>query len=154
MINEYFTNLKGYEDLYMISNYGTIKSLDKKIKNKNGYRKMNGKIMKAKVDKYGYFRIGLTKDKKQKFYQVHRLVAQTFIPNPNDFPVINHIDGDKQNNHISNLEWCTYKENTKHAYKIGLKIGKSAEHKGNKNPNRKLNEKEVISILNDKKNRK
>ena len=151
MINEYFANLKGYENLYIISNYGEIKSVDKEVKNRNGCRKIKGKILKPKIDKYGYFRIGLTKNNKQKFYQVHRLVAETFIPNPNNYPIINHKDGDKQNNHISNLEWCTYSYNSQHAYNNGLKLGKSAEHKGGKNPKSRLNEQEVLTILQDKK---
>lgn len=152
MINEYFANLKGYENLYLISNYGTIKSVDKEVKNKNGYRKIKGKILKPKIDKYGYYKIGLTKNKKQKFHTIHRLVAETFISNPNNYPIINHKDGNKQNNHTSNLEWCDYKQNILHAYKIGLKTGKSCRHIGNKNPNKKLDEKEVLNIINDKKN--
>lgn len=152
LVNEYFANLKGYEDIYMISNYGTIKSTDRYVKNKNGYRKIYGKILKARVDKYGYLRIGLIKNKKQKHYLVHRLVAETFIPNPDKFPIINHKDGNKLNNHISNLEWCNQSYNIIHAYKTGLKVGKSAKHNGSKNPNSKLNEEEVLSIFKDKKN--
>lgn len=152
LVNEYFANLKGYEDIYMISNYGTIKSTDRYVKNKNGYRKIYGKILKARVDKYGYLRIGLMKNKKQKHYLVHRLVAETFIPNPDKFPIINHKDGNKLNNHISNLEWCNQSYNIIHAYKAGLKVGKSAKHNGIKNPNSKLNEEEVLLIFKDKKN--
>jgi hypothetical protein len=68
----------------------------------------------------GYLRIGLSKDNKRKKFLVHRLIAEAFIPNNQNNLLINHKDGNKMNNHISNLEWCTYSENLKHAYKIGL----------------------------------
>tara|TARA_R110000868_G_scaffold54175_1_gene169627 strand:- start:44 stop:556 length:513 start_codon:yes stop_codon:yes gene_type:complete len=68
----------------------------------------------------GYLRIGLSKDNKRKKFLVHRLIAEAFIPNDKNNLLINHKDGNKMNNHISNLEWCTYSENLKHAYKIGL----------------------------------
>lgn len=152
MESEYFIPLKGYEELYIISNYGTIKSIERRIKNRNGYRKHRSRIMKAKTDNHGYFRIGLTKDKKQKFYFVHRLVAETFIPNHNNYPVVNHIDGNKKNNYVQNLEWCTYQENTIHAFKIGLKTGKThIGVRGEKNGNSKLKDCEVTSILEEKK---
>ena len=151
MINEYYANVKGYENLYQVSCYGTIKSVDKVVKNKNGYRTIKRKILTPKFDKYGYLKVGLTKEGKQKYKFVHRLVAETFIPNPNNYPIVNHIDGDKTNNHISNLEWCTQQYNVKHAYKNGLKKGVSAEHRGSKNPKSKLTEKEVLLILGDKK---
>ena len=152
MINEYYANVKGYENLYQVSCYGTIKSVDKVVKNKNGYRTIKGKILTPKFDKNGYLKIGLVKDHKQKYYFIHRLVAETFIPNPNNYLVVNHINGDKTNNHIDNLEWCTQQYNIKHAYKNGLKKGVSAEHKGSKNPKSKLTEKEVLLILENKKN--
>lgn len=152
MMNEYFKELKGFEGLYVISNYGTIASNDKIVKNRSGFRKVKGKTLKPKIDKYGYFRIGLTKDGNQKYYFVHRLVAETFIPNINNYPIINHKDGNKKNNYINNLEWCTQSENVKHAYNTGLKIGKGAKHKGASNPNVKLSETDVLKIIRDKKN--
>lgn len=152
MINEYYANIKGYENLYQISNYGTIKSVDKVVKNNNGYRTIKGRILTPQIDKKGYYRIGLTKNHKQKFYLVHRLVAETFIPNVYNEPIINHKNGNKLDNHISNLEWCTQQYNIQHAYNTGLKIGVSAEHKGKYNPNVKLNEQDVLNIRNDKNN--
>ena len=150
MINEYFANIPLYENLYQISNYGTIRSVNRMIKNNNGYRFLKGKILKPQIDKKGYFRIGLTKDNKQKFYLIHQLVAKTFIPNVYNYDIINHIDGNKLNNYVDNLEWCTHSHNIKEAYRLGLKKGISAEHKGDKNPNSKLTEKEVLNVLKEK----
>lgn len=69
----------------------------------------------------GYFGVRLCKDNKQERFLVHRLVANAFIPNPNNLPIINHIDGVKANNNVNNLEWCTYSHNNKEAYRLGLK---------------------------------
>ena len=78
------------------------------------------KIKKQRIGKDNYYKINLYKDGKSKTFRVHRLVAELFIPNPNNYPIVNHIDGNKLNNHINNLEWCTYSENTKHAYDRNL----------------------------------
>ena len=67
--------------------------------------------MKPRIDKNGYLRLGLFKNKKQKHFNIHRLVAQAFIPNPNNYPVVNHKDENKQNNCITNLEWCNTEYN-------------------------------------------
>lgn len=154
MIEKPFENwlpIPEYEDLYEIDTFGNIKSLDRKVRNNNGFRVIKGKILKPKLDDKGYYKIGLTKNKKQKFYFIHRLVALTFIPNPNNYPIINHKDGNPKNNYVENLEWCTYSYNTKHAFNIGLKKPVSAEHIGEKNPKNKLTEKQVLNILNAKK---
>lgn len=74
-----------------------------------------GKLMKPSKNEKGYLRIGLTTNGKQKCMRVHRLVAQAFIPNPENKPEVNHIDFDKENNCVNNLEWVTGKENTKHS---------------------------------------
>lgn len=150
MIEQPFENwlpIPEYENLYEIDTYGNIKSLDKKVKNNNGYRIIKGKILKPKLDNKGYYKIGLTKDNKQKFYFIHRLVALTYLPNPNNYKIINHKDGNPKNNYIENLEWCTYSHNIKHAYDMGLKKGISAKHDGVKNPKSKLSEEQVLNIL-------
>ena len=79
-----------------------------------------GKILKQKQN-YGYMYVALQIDGKAHQRRVHRLVALAFIPNPDNKSEVNHIDGNKANNHISNLEWCTPSENLKHAYKTGLR---------------------------------
>lgn len=105
---------------YTISTTGEIYSTKRKIS------------LKSTVDTSGYLRVGLwdTEEKKTKKYLVHRLVALTYIPNPLNLPQVNHIDGDRFNNDISNLEWCTAGENQKHAYRIGLKGKKSGTLNG------------------------
>lgn len=83
----------------------------------------NGSEYTQRLDKYGYPRITVYLGGGRgnyKVYTVHRLVAKEFLPNPENKPHVNHIDGNKQNNHVSNLEWATVKENAKHAYHTGL----------------------------------
>ena len=115
MKKEYWKPVVGYEGLYEISNWGRVKSLKRlvKIHNKWGecYITINEKILKKRIDKYGYERVMLCKHGKSKLKQVHRLVAEAFIPNPYNLPQVNHKDEDKQNNHYLNLEWCTHEYN-------------------------------------------
>lgn len=110
-----------YEEYYLISNLGNVKSL------------YTNKVLKPSFDKFGYARFSATKNKKQKTLRIHRLVAKLFIPNPNNLPQVNHIDGDKTNNSSDNLEWCTDSENKIHAYKKGLMIGGNEHSKVRKN---------------------
>lgn len=112
--------IKGYEGLYEVSNTGKVRSL-KKIVN-NG----KGSILKGSNDRYST--VSLYKSGKEKRRTIHRLVAETFIPNPHNKPQVNHKDGIRENNHIDNLEWCTSKENINHALEIG--IGTIGERNG------------------------
>ena len=115
-MEEIWKDIRGYEGLYQISNLGRIKSLPK-WRVKYGYGEI---ILKQSIGKKGYKVISLNKNKKRKQYKVHRLIAEAFIPNPENKPQINHIDGNKLNNDINNLEWCTQNENIQHAYNTGL----------------------------------
>lgn len=113
-IKEIWKPVKGYENLYEVSNIGNVKSLDRIIKDKNGIIKIiKGKNHKLYTTKSGYVSTSLYKNSEQKVYRVHRLVAEAFIPNPNNLPQINHIDENKENNCAENLEWCTGSENCK-----------------------------------------
>ena len=107
---EVWKDVIGYEGLYRVSNLGRVKSLCK----------CNEIILKAGMAKSGYFTVCLHNNKKPLTHNVHRLVAQAFIPNLENKRYVNHIDGNKQNNILSNLEWVTHGENMKHAYDIGL----------------------------------
>lgn len=89
----------------------------------NGRVKSNlrdGRVLKPQIDNKGYLRIRVTLDRKRCSFKVHRLVAQAFLSNPECKPQVNHIDGNKQNNHVDNLEWTTNRENVKHAISSGL----------------------------------
>lgn len=121
MNNEEWKNIEGYEGLYQVSNLGRIKSLARNTR--NGHCKKD-KILKIRIDKNGYCTIDLYKNSKRKQYKIHRLVANEFIYNKYNKPQINHIDGNKKNNEVSNLEWCNNSENMKHAYKNNLRLTK------------------------------
>lgn len=101
-------DIKGYEGLYQISNFGEVIRL-RSYDSRNHLR--NFRIRKPRITKDGYLQIGLHKNGIETKFLIHRLVAETFIPNPNNFLEINHKDENKQNNCISNLEWCDHKYN-------------------------------------------
>lgn len=120
-MNEIWKDIPSYEGYYQVSNFGNFRSLPRIIKYKsNGTRKYPAKYLLTETTKDNYQRVVLMKDGVKKRYQAHRLVAITFIPNPDNKLCINHIDGNKSNNNVLNLEWCTYSENTIHAIKTGL----------------------------------
>lgn len=108
---EYWKSIENYEGLYMISDLGRVKSLNYSHTGK-------AKILQMRIDKWGYLQIGLYKDGKTKAFLVHRLVAIAFIPNPLNKPQVNHIDENKENNNVKNLEWVTNKENSNWGTKI------------------------------------
>lgn len=113
---EVWKDVKGFDGLYQVSNYGQVKRLAKKVYQKSGvYATYKTKILKQETVK-GYKRVSLSKENLVTRITVHRLVALTFIENNENKPQVNHIDGDKTNNHVCNLEWCTANENEKHSY--------------------------------------
>lgn len=92
--------IRGYESLYEVSNYGNVRSINRRIE------------LKQETTEKGYKRVWLIKDGKGQHKKVHRLVAEAFIPNPDNLPQINHISGDKSDNRVCNLEWCDNRYNT------------------------------------------
>lgn len=125
-MKEIWKDIIGYEGLYQVSNLGRIKSLKRKTISRNGNTKYlkseKERILKTVNDNNGYVIVYLCNNGKNKMIRVHRLVAKTFIPNPEMKPVVNHINGIKNDNRLENLEWTTYQENIIHAYKTGLKV--------------------------------
>lgn len=125
-MKEIWKDIKGYEGSYQVSNTGKIKSLRRAVEiiDKNGKSRISiyqEKVLKQGKDPNGYKRVGLALNGKDKTVKVHRIVAQTFIPNPENKPQVNHINGDKTDNNVNNLEWCTAKENIEKAFETGLK---------------------------------
>lgn len=110
-MNELWKPVPDY-DGYQVSNFGRVKRI---------YKNGKQRVLKPVLNRNGYLRICLSKGNEKKIFSIHRLVAQAFIPNPLSKPQINHIDGNKLNNHVENLEWVTGSENQRHAVGTGLK---------------------------------
>lgn len=117
-MEEIWKDIEGYEGLYQISNLGRVKSLGRVIDTISGKRSIRSSIMKPHGSPYHF--VYLREKGVSKYHAVHRLVAKAFIPNIEDKPQVNHIDGNKTNNIVGNLEWVTRSENMLHAYKTGL----------------------------------
>lgn len=115
-----FVPIKGYEGLYEINRLGQVKSIGRFVK--RGHRRSFRKerILKSIMGGCGYYVVALSKNSIKKGYTIHRLIAITFIPNPENKPQVNHINGIKSDNSINNLEWCTSSENSRHAHDTGL----------------------------------
>ena len=111
----------GYEGYYEISNQGNVRSIDRKVieKNTNKIKELQGKDLSVANSKRGYRVVNLFKDNKGTIKNVHQLVAEAFIPNLDNKPCINHKDSNRLNNHVDNLEWCTYEENNLHSIEFG-----------------------------------
>lgn len=118
-IEEVWKEIKDYPN-YQISSLGRVKSL-KYYSNINKKYYERELILKEKINMHGYKYVGLSCNGLRKSKSIHRLVAENFIPNNNEYKEVNHVDGNKLNNKINNLEWCTRRENVLHAYKLGLK---------------------------------
>lgn len=126
MQEEIWKDIKGYEGFYQVSNLGKVRSFPRRGTYKTIY------ILKPRKTHKGYLQVILTKNNKPKSFSIHRLVAKTFISNLNNYPQVNHIDGNKLNNCVDNLEWCTNEHNMKEACRLGLR-----DHiykKGKENP--------------------
>lgn len=115
-INEEWRPVRGYEGLYEVSNRGRVRCLDKKyFRKRYGWQSKKGHIMACNDHGNGYKYVSFCHNGEQKNYYVHRLVANAFIPKIEGKEYVNHIDRDRGNNDVNNLEWCTVSENTKHS---------------------------------------
>lgn len=128
-----YKHVIGYEGVYEVSEFGDIKRIEK------------NKILKPQIVK-GYYRLELCKNAQRKQYTIHRLVALAFIPNPLNKEQVNHIDGNKLNNHVSNLEWVTAKENMNHAWNNGLKKSSPKQRKAASKTMIEYNQKETMDL--------
>lgn len=144
--NEIWKDIAGYSN-FMISNLGRVKSKQRKVRyvhavtKEEHFRVKREEILKCHLSKFGYYFVNLRGDdgiKKNK--TIHRLVASGFLPNPNKYTVVNHIDGCKTNNHINNLEWCSNEYNHKHAA-----INSLVTH-GESHPNSKI-DRNTVELL-------
>ena len=139
--------IKGFEGLYEITEFGDVFAMERIVKsgkNEKCIRHYERKEKPQRFDKYGYKRVSLSKKGIVKTISVHRLVAITFVEGDSKLTV-NHIDGNKLNNHFSNLEFISSSENVKHAHQIGI-VPKPVQKVGTENLRSKLNEKQVREI--------
>lgn len=109
-MEEIWKDIEEYEGLYQVSNIGIVRSLRNNI------------ILKSKIERSGYERVVLSVNNIPKDYSVHRLVANAFIQNPNNYPIVNHKDENRTNNRVDNLEWCTQKYNVNYGTGIAKRV--------------------------------
>lgn len=126
---EEWRELPDYEGIYAVSTLGRVASLPRKTDKNGVLHNKEGRIMCNHITKYGYEQVTLTKYNKSVNRYIHRLVALLFIENPNNYPQIDHIDGNKQNNRVANLRWCTQKMNNNYPL---ARLHNSLSHKGNR----------------------
>ena len=136
---EIWKDIEGFEGLYKVSNEGNVKSFDRIVKYKDGRsRFQKGRILKQYVFENFYPRVNLVRNGKSFPFLTHRLVAIAFIPNPENKPEVNHIDGVKTHNYPENLVWNTGSENMRHAQSTGLNDIHKAVNKSSKLRQRKV----------------
>jgi len=135
---EIYKDVVGYEGIYQVSNLGNVRSLDRTIKCKNSIRTYKGCQLKKLKHTAGYLGVNIRRSKR---VLIHRMVAQSFIPNPKNKEFVNHKNGIKADNRVENLEWTTRQENENHAFNTGLK-----NSTGSHNTMAKLNETKVQKI--------
>lgn len=126
---EEWREVVGFEDILEVSSLGLVRSKVREVSftDNKPPRIIGGKTLRAQIDRNGYYRLRFQYQKVKVSKRVHRLVAEAFLPNPDLKPQVNHINGVKTDNRVSNLEWVTNSENQKHATSSGLKVAKSGK---------------------------
>lgn len=124
-MEEKWKDIPNYEGFYQASTFGRIRSLDRTVMQQNSHgfissHNFHGRIITPNINNHGYLYLCLCKDGKHWYAKVHRLIAMTFLPNLQNLSDVNHKDGNKTNNQVGNLEWCSHSDNQKHAIKVGL----------------------------------
>ena len=142
---EIWKPIPNFEGFYEASNLGRIRSVDKYVMNHSVSEFRKGVVLTPTYHTHGYTYVTLSKLGVKKKYLIHRLVAMAFCDNPNNYKIINHIDGIKDNNIPSNLEWCTSSHNNKEALRLGLRIPNP--QKGEKHFKAQITELQAIDIL-------
>lgn len=141
---EIWKPLKGFEEYYEISSLGRFKGKDRVLNKSNGVNEFRkSRILKNNYYSNFYVQLILYVESTRYNFLAHRVVANHFIENPKNLPVINHKNGIRWDNRVVNIEWCTYSENSKHAIDIGLKENRA---RGERNGHTKLTDKEVTHI--------
>ena len=147
-LKEIWKDIKNYEGIYQVSNLGRVKSVARKVKYSRGshsyYQYQQERFLSANHKSNGYLEYSLYKDSKRTHKYIHRLVADAFIDNPNNLPVVNHKDENKENNLADNLEWCTILYNNTYGTRID-KIAKNTNYR--KNSRKIIGEKNNIRIV-------
>lgn len=137
---EIWKDIEGYEGLYQVSNEGRVKSLERTVESvshgKPCIRHIKGYMRAFNINPInGYLEVSLNKEGTKKTYNVHRLVAEAFIPNPDNKPCIDHINTIKDDNRVENLRWCTQKENLNNPLSMVNKVNSlRGKFDGDKNP--------------------
>lgn len=120
METEIWKDIDGFKGQYQVSDLGRIKGLPRKVNNYTGFIQLKERYLKGHATTKGYIQVQLASRPRRICRLIHVLVAKAFIPNPNNYPQVNHINGDKADNRVENLEWCTNSMNQIHAYATGL----------------------------------
>ncbi len=129
MKNEMFLPVVNYNGYYQVSDSGVVKSMDRFIEDEEWKRRyVKGRILRPKDNGHGYLSVALSIRGKTTRHYIHRLVAGAFIDNPEEYPFVNHKDGNPGNNNAENLEWVSHRQNVKHGYETGLNSNKGGSH--------------------------
>lgn len=150
-MKEIWKSIEGFEGLYEVSNMGRVKALDRYVMNNGGLQHKAERILRQNIQKSGYCMVILCKDGKTYPKKVHRLVAMVFIPNPDNKPVVDHLDANPMNNRADNLRWATVKENANNPL---TRVHNSESKKGHPYYGRPLTEEERKKISDAHKGKK